>query len=149
MRKSRKPASLDISWIFFRAYTSVDPNDQHDEAESLYNIVTRSVIFLHKENQDEEIVVDHVVDEAFDLTKDIFGQAQPPAIVHILDIGMRYAKNSNYDITFLLDNNTKKFQAHQCILRKVPDVFWEMLSDNYKDNVNRIIELPISMACTL
>lgn len=98
--------------------------------------------FLHMENLDDEIMVDHVVDEAFGLMKDIFGQEQPPPVVYILDSGLRYLKNPNYDITFLLDTNTKKFQAHQCILRQAFNVFQAMLSDNYKHSVDRIVEVP-------
>jgi len=116
--------------ILVELYASANPNDQYDGAEALYNIASESVTFLCKDNLDDEIHAADDVDGAFCLTRDIFGQTLPPPVVQVPDIGLRYVNNPNYDITFSLENNTKKFQAHRCVLKQASNVFRAMLSDD-------------------
>ncbi|KAH9289389.1 hypothetical protein KI387_033506, partial [Taxus chinensis] len=55
----------------------------------------------------------------------------PPVVLDRdrLSLARRYVSNKNYDVKFLLDNQTKEFNAHKTVLKSVSKRFGLMLGD--------------------
>ncbi|KAH9289391.1 hypothetical protein KI387_033508 [Taxus chinensis] len=98
-----------------RLYGSSDRNEHYDGAEALYILVNRSRKYFCP-----TVVVNG----------EFLGWA-PPVILdrETLSMARRHVSNKNYDVKFLLDNQTKEFNAHKAVLKYVSKRFGLMLGD--------------------
>jgi len=119
--------------ILLELYASPDPDDQFEGAEALYNIAFSYVV------DDEHDTLR--VDNGFFLALNRMEPAPVPLLFPVPD---KHVINSNYDVTFLLDDSTRQLMAHKRVLREASDVFGALLSDNgfFKDAAHGVIEVP-------